>query len=42
MSLGGRTSAEIVKWINKKTGPAATTVTSQEELAAVTKVFEPH
>jgi len=32
---GGRTAAEIVQWINKKTGPSYKTISSAEELEAL-------
>lgn len=32
---GGRTESEIVKWVNKKTGPPAATVNTEDELLAL-------
>lgn len=37
---GGRTEDEIVKWVNKKTGPAAATVSTTEELSSVQDLNE--
>jgi len=34
---GGRTADEIVNWIEKKTGPAARTITAQDDLDAFLK-----
>jgi len=34
---GGRTSDEIVAWVNKKTGPAATEIKTVDEFEALTK-----
>lgn len=34
---GGRTSEEIINWLNKKTGPAAAELKTVDELEALTK-----
>jgi protein disulfide-isomerase A1 len=35
--IGGRTADEIVNWLNKKTGPAAKTLETTEELKTFTE-----
>jgi len=37
---GGRTAAEIVTWVNKKSGPPAVAVTTEEELTALQEKHE--
>lgn len=37
---GGRTASEIVSWMNKKSGPAAKTITTADELSALQEAHD--